>query len=184
MQESYFVNVKSTLKLKQRWFRAGTKIKCHGAQEMIIFLLTLKRCVFQRLNNIVLSTLNQHQNFTLKPHWFWVDPKSIFVLMLQCLRNSNLYIKVEMITVKQRRNNDILSALKQRRNWCQTTMILGWHQNQFCSFVILKGQSTSNKCWNYIYTSISTNLRIILTCFFDLISIGEWSTSFWCIFLV
>ena len=36
--------------------------------------------------------------------------------MLQCLRNSNLYIKVEMITVKQRRNNDILSALKQRRN--------------------------------------------------------------------
>ena len=72
--------------------------------------------VFQRRNNVSLSTLNQRRNLTLKQRWFWVDHKTIFVLMLQWLRNFNLYINVEEITVFQRRNNVILSTLKQHQN--------------------------------------------------------------------
>ena len=38
--------------------------------------------VFQRRNNISLSTINQRRNLTLKQRWFWVDYKNIFGLML------------------------------------------------------------------------------------------------------
>ena len=38
--------------------------------------------VFQRRNNVSLSMLNQHGNLKLKQHWFLVDHKNIFVLML------------------------------------------------------------------------------------------------------
>ena len=42
--------------------------------------------------------------------------KTFFVLILQCLRNCNLYINVEEIKVFQHRNNVILSSLKQHQN--------------------------------------------------------------------
>ena len=77
-------------------------------------------------------------NLTVKQRWFWVDHKGIFVLKL-CLRNCNLYINVEEITVFQRRNNDILSTLKQYQN-------LSLKQRRFCfdtktSFVLLYQQT-------------------------------------------
>ena len=37
--------------------------------------------VFQRRNNVSLSTLNQRRSLTLKQRWFWVDHKNVIVLM-------------------------------------------------------------------------------------------------------
>ena len=43
--------------------------------------------VFQRRNNVSLSTLNQRRNLTLKQPWFWVDSKKLLSLtIMQCLR--------------------------------------------------------------------------------------------------
>ena len=39
--------------------------------------------VFQRRNDVILSTLKQHQNSTLKQRCFWVDTKTNFVLLYQ-----------------------------------------------------------------------------------------------------
>ena len=36
--------------------------------------------VFQRRHNIILSTLNQRQNLTLKQRCFWVDTENILLL--------------------------------------------------------------------------------------------------------
>ena len=47
--------------------------------------------VFQRRNNVSLSTLSQRRNFTLKKRWFWVDSKKLLCLMIiQCLRTVTL----------------------------------------------------------------------------------------------
>ena len=43
--------------------------------------------VFQRRNNVSLSTLNQRRNLTLEQCWFWVDSKKLLSLtIMQCLR--------------------------------------------------------------------------------------------------
>ena len=39
--------------------------------------------VFQRRNNVILSTLKHYENLTLKQRWFWVDAKTNFVLLYQ-----------------------------------------------------------------------------------------------------
>ena len=39
--------------------------------------------VFQRRNDVILSTLKQHQNLMLKQRWFWVDTKTNFILLYQ-----------------------------------------------------------------------------------------------------
>ena len=47
--------------------------------------------VFQRRNDISLSTLNQHRNLTLKERSFWVDSKKLLSLtIIQCLRTVTL----------------------------------------------------------------------------------------------
>ena len=47
--------------------------------------------VFQRRNNVSLSTLNQRRNLTLKQPWFWVDSKKLLSLtIIQCLRTVTL----------------------------------------------------------------------------------------------
>ena len=83
MKQYHFVkfNQGLNLTLKQRWFWADTKKKlllCYDAQEIIIFILKLKRSVFNHWNN----KQNQRQNLMLKQHWLWVDPKIIFVFMV------------------------------------------------------------------------------------------------------
>ena len=63
------LNESWNLTLKQYWFCADTGkvlFLCYEAQEVIIFTLTLKRSVFQRRNNVILSTSKQPQNLTLK----------------------------------------------------------------------------------------------------------------------
>ena len=47
--------------------------------------------VFQRRNNVSLSTLNQRRNLTLKQRWFWVDSQKLLSLtILQCFRTATL----------------------------------------------------------------------------------------------
>ena len=47
--------------------------------------------LFQGRNNVSLSTLNQHRNFTLKQRWYRVDPKKLLCMMIiQCLRTVTL----------------------------------------------------------------------------------------------
>ena len=63
------LNESWNLTLKQYWFCADTGkvlFLCYEAQEVIIFILKLKTSVFQRRNNVILSTSKQPQNATLK----------------------------------------------------------------------------------------------------------------------
>ena len=47
--------------------------------------------VFQRRNNVSLSTLNQRRNLTLKQRWFWVySQKLLSLTILQCFRTATL----------------------------------------------------------------------------------------------
>ena len=65
--------------------------------------------VFQRRNNVSLSTLNQHRNLTLKQRWFWVDSQKLLSLtILQCFRTATL--------------DDICSDLI-----CLQTVVFSWH---------------------------------------------------------
>ena len=48
--------------------------------------------VFQRRNNVSLSTLNEGRNLTLKQRRFWVDFKNNFVVILcSYIKLSSLY---------------------------------------------------------------------------------------------
>ena len=88
--------------------------------------------VFQRRNNVTLSTLNQRWNLTLKQRWFGVDSKKQFYYYVMFL-----YVKVEKITVFERRSNFTLSTLNQRRSF---TLKQRWFwvdsKNQFCSYIM------------------------------------------------
>ena len=65
--------------------------------------------LFQGRNNVSLSTLNQHRNFTLKQRWYRVDPKKLLCMMIiQCLRTVTL--------------NDVCSDLI----WLQT-VVFSWY---------------------------------------------------------
>ena len=65
--------------------------------------------VFQRRNNVSLSTLNQRRNLTLKQRWFWVDSKKLLALtILQCLRTATL--------------NDVCSDVI-----CLQTVVFSWY---------------------------------------------------------
>ena len=74
----------------------------------------------------------------MKQRWFWVDTKINFVLMLWSLRDFNIYIDVEKITLFQRWNNFILSTLNQ------------------CQILTLKQHwiwvDTQNFYWSYVTT--------------------------------
>ena len=52
-------------------------------RKCILYMNVEEITVFQRRNNVILSTLKQHQNLTLKQLWFWVDTKTNFVLLYQ-----------------------------------------------------------------------------------------------------
>ena len=85
--------------LKQRWFWVDSKkvlFLCYDAQEVIIFILTLKRSAFERRNIIILSTRKQRQNLMLKQRWFWVGTKTNFVLTNRINRsNQHRQVNIE-----------------------------------------------------------------------------------------
>ena len=65
--------------------------------------------VFQRRNNVSLSTLNERRKLTVKQRWFWVDSKKPLSLMIiQCLRTITL--------------NDICSDLI-----CLQAVVFSWY---------------------------------------------------------
>ena len=82
---------RSNSTLKQRWFWVDSKTQFCSYIPMLeklkLYIKVEKITVFQRRNNVSLSTLNQRRNLTLKQRWFWVDSKNNFVLISSCLKN-------------------------------------------------------------------------------------------------
>ena len=71
--------------LKQRWFCVDSKrnfvlISWH-LENYNLYINVEKITLFQRRNNVILSTWNQRWNLTLKQCWFWVDTENNFILM-------------------------------------------------------------------------------------------------------
>ena len=65
--------------------------------------------IFQRRNNVSLSTLNQRRSLTLKQRWFWVDSKKLLSSMIM-----NFLTTVTL--------NDISSDLN-----CFQTVVFSWY---------------------------------------------------------
>ena len=114
------LNQRRNLTLKQCWFYVDSKKQTCSYIMMLENLKSLCNVemitVFQRRNNVSLSTLNEHRNLTLKQLWFCVDfIKQIcsYIMMLEKLKP---LCHVEKITVFQRGNNVSLSTSNQRRN--------------------------------------------------------------------
>ena len=131
--------------------------------------------VFQRWNNVSLSTLNQPRNLTLKQRWFWVDSKILLSLtIIQYLRTVTL--------------NDIFSDLiclqtvffswyfmKVFRNWSEETSIFSKLQvyeniyesfsfsvtlkDDFCNNVILQVFSLVESCFMEIRDLLPVTLQ-------------------------
>ena len=125
--------------------------------------------VFQRRNNIVISTLTQRQNLTLKQRCFWVDTGKLFTPILWCSKNYSLYINAVKITVFQRRNNVIWSTLYQRRNftskqrwfWVETKnnfVLMLWSLRD-CNFFIDVEKITVFQRWNNVILSTLNQRR-------------------------
>ena len=79
-----------------------------------------------------LINVKQRWNLTLKQRWFGVGSKKQF-----CYYVKFLNVKVEKITVFERRNNFTLSTLNQQRSF---TLKQRWFwvdsKNQFCSYIM------------------------------------------------
>ena len=71
--------------LKQRWFCVDSKrnfvLISWYLKNYKLYINVEKITVFQRQNNVILSTLNQRWNLALKQRWFWVDTENRFILM-------------------------------------------------------------------------------------------------------
>ena len=100
---------RSNSTLKQRWFWVDSKTQFCSyilmLEKLKLYINVEKTTVFQRRNNVSLSTLNQCRNFKLKQRWFWVDSKTQFCSYVMKLEKSKSLYNVEMITVFQRRNS-------------------------------------------------------------------------------
>ena len=114
------LNQRRNLTLKQRWFCVDSKKQTCSYTMMLEnfkFLCNVEMItVFQRRNNVSLSTLNEHRNLTLKQLWFCVDFKKQICSYIMMLEKLKSLCHVEKITVFQRGNNVSLSTLNQRRN--------------------------------------------------------------------
>ena len=101
------LNQRRNLTLKQRWLWVDSKTQFCSYFTMLekwtLYINVEKIIVFQRRNNVCLSTLNQRQKSTL------------FSYNMMLEKSKSLY-NVEMITIFKRWNNVSLSALNQRQN--------------------------------------------------------------------
>ena len=86
--QRWFITVDSTVKfnvdfaltLKDIFFLYHD-IRFEKLKNYNLYINVEKITVFQRQNNVILSTLNQRWNLTLKQRWFWVDTENRFILM-------------------------------------------------------------------------------------------------------
>ena len=93
-------------------------------EKLKLYINLEKIIVFQRRNNVSLSTVNQRQKSTL------------FSYNMMLKKSKPLY-NVEMITVFQCRNQVSLSMLNQRRN-LKLKQHLFLVDHNFCSYVLFK----------------------------------------------
>ena len=86
--------------LKQRWFWVDSKnnfvLISWRLKNYNLYINVEQVAVFQRQNNVRLSTSNQCRNLMLKQCWFWVDSKSNFVFISWSLK-----IKIFILTLKR-----------------------------------------------------------------------------------
>ena len=108
------LNQGRNLTLKQRWFWVDSKKAIlfinHDVWKITNLYINIKNMtVFQRRNNVSLSTLNERRKLTSKQRWFWVDSKKPLSLMIiQYLRTITL--------------NDICSDLI-----CLQAVVFSWY---------------------------------------------------------
>ena len=117
--------------------------------------------VFQRRNNVTLSTLNQRWNLTLKQRWFGVDSKKQFYYYVMFL-----YVKVEKITVFERRNNFTLSTLNQRRSF---TLKQRWFWvGLFLYHDVRKIKIFKSALKRWPHFSVETIFSLVESCFIEI----------------
>ena len=87
-------NVDFALTLKDIFFLYHD-IRFEKLKNYNLYINVEKITVFQRQNNVILSTLNQRWNLTLKQRGFWVDTKNNFVLMLWSLTDCNFLLTLK-----------------------------------------------------------------------------------------
>ena len=82
--------------LKQRCFWVDTKnnfvLMLWFLRDCNFFIDVEKITLFQRWNNVILSTLNQRRNLTLKQRWFWVDTKNFLLLLYYDVQGIIIFI--------------------------------------------------------------------------------------------
>ena len=123
--------------------------------------------------------LNQRWNLTLKQCWLWIGTKKVVSLL--CYHAQEVIISI--LTLKrsdfQRRSIIILWTLKQRQNLMSQQLLIGLILKPILFECYTTRLTTSSQCRNYVDRSILTDFHVILTCFVNVISTGEWSTPFW-----
>ena len=75
--------------------------------------------VFQRRNNVILSTLKQLENLPLKQRWFWVDTKPKIILLYQQTQQVESMSKLRRHVNEFPRHFDVLFL-----------MYFGWANNR------------------------------------------------------
>ena len=103
--------------------------------------------VFQRRNNIILPTLKQHQNLTLKQQWFWVDTKTNFVLLYQQTQHVE-----SMSKFRRHVNIDKFPRHFDMLFWCNldgriTDVILMY----IFDILLMHGKSTQLQCASFVF---------------------------------
>ena len=97
-KQRHLINVISTSK----FYVETTLILVDTKNNFVLMLWSLRDCnffidvekitVFQRWNNVILSTLNQCRNLTLKQRWFWVDIKKFILLLYYDVQGIIIFI--------------------------------------------------------------------------------------------
>ena len=178
------LNQGRNLTLKQRWFWADSKKAIlfinHDVWKITNLYINIKNMtVFQRRNNVSLSTLNERRKLTVKQRWFWVDSKKRLSLMImQCLKTVTLsnicsdliclqavvfswyFMKVSWEWSEEA---SIFSKLLVCENIHESFSFSITLKNDFCNHVILQIYSLVESCFMEI-TQL-TNYVIITYCF-------------------
>ena len=132
--------------------------------------------VFQRRNNVSLSTLNQHRNLTLKKRWFWVESKKLLPLMIiQCLRTVTLNETIcsDLICLqtvvfswyfmkvfrKWSEESSIFSKLQVYENIHESFSFSITLKDYFCNNIILQIFSLAESCFMEIRALLPVTLQ-------------------------
>ena len=134
---------------KQRWFWVETKnnfvLMLWSLRDCNFFIDVEKITLFQRWNNVILSTLNQRWNLALKKHWFWVDTKKFLLLLyydvqgiIMCLSKWYMSFNIETTSLCQRQFN--VKILR----WSNVDFGLALETNLFLYVMILEDCNLDN----------------------------------------